>query len=276
MLLFAYGNRLLGHQLNDSCWFEKYPSMKVVGNVPQKKKKTSVICAELKNARDVICALFALFDLDTFYTAAHAQQKTGHVKAPPTLAAECVHASHNRQSRLDLCNCQFHGQSPIGRRVWRLDFVHETDSFTNLSDSVCCVQLLFLGTVAKVRRSLRSEERSFGEGGGGGRGVLDRFRKASFKNKIKNWAARRQCALRWALLQIDLSSIERRRAYVSKGCGEQVHRMPCEGRQHMVQRKAGSEGVLRSVEDACHGSRSTQNRKLAYLVLRTSGTTPSR
>ena len=52
--------------------------------------------------------------------------------------------------------------------------------------------------------------------------------------------------------------------------------MPCEGRQHMVQRKAGSGGVLRSVDDSCHGSRSTQNRKLAFLVLRTSGTTPSR
>ena len=25
--------------------------------------------------------------------------------------------------------------------VWRLDFVHETDSYTNLSDSVCCVVL---------------------------------------------------------------------------------------------------------------------------------------
>ena len=80
----------------------------------------------------------------------------------------------------------------------------------------------------------------------------------------------------WALLQIDLSSIERRRAYLAKGCGEQVHRMPCEGRQHMVQRKAGSGRVLRSVDDTCHGSRSTQNRKLAFLVLRTSGTTPSR
>ena len=44
----------------------------------------------------------------------------------------------------------------------------------------------------------------------------------------------------------------------------------------MVQRKAGSGGVLRSVDDTCHGSRSTQNRKPAFLVLRTSGTTPSR
>ena len=38
----------------------------------------------------------------------------------------------------------------------------------------------------------------------------------------------------------------------------------------------GSGGVLRSVDDTCHGSRSTQSRKLAFLVLRTSGTTPSR
>ena len=53
-----------------------------------------------------------------------------------------------------------------------------------------------------------------------------------------------------------------------KGCGEQVHRMRT--------KKAGSGGVLRSVDDTCHGSRSTQNRKLAFLVLRTSGTTPSR
>ena len=52
------------------------------------------------------------------------------------------------------------------------------------------------------------------------------------------------------------------------GCGEQVHRMRT--------KKAGSGGVLRSVDDTCHGSRSTQNRKLAFLVLRTSGTTPSR
>ena len=44
----------------------------------------------------------------------------------------------------------------------------------------------------------------------------------------------------------------------------------------MVQRKAGSGGVLRSVDDTCHGSRLTQNRKLAFLVLSTSGTTPSR
>ena len=60
---------------------------------------------------------------------------------------------HNRQSRLDLCNCQFHGQSPIVRHcsVWRLDFVHETDSYTNLSDFVCCVQLLFLDSFIKSR-----------------------------------------------------------------------------------------------------------------------------
>ena len=25
-------------------------------------------------------------------------------------------------------------------KVWRLDFVHETDSYTYLSDSVCCVE----------------------------------------------------------------------------------------------------------------------------------------
>ena len=43
-----------------------------------------------------------------------------------------------------------------------------------------------------------------------------------------------------------------------------------------VQRKAGGGGVLRSVGDTCHGLRSTQNRKLAFLVLRTSDTTPSR
>ena len=43
-----------------------------------------------------------------------------------------------------------------------------------------------------------------------------------------------------------------------------------------VQRIAASGGVLRSVDDTCHGSRSTQNRILSFLVLRTSGTTPSR
>ena len=35
--------------------------------------------------------------------------------------------------------------------VWRLDFVHETDSYTNLSDSVCCVQLLFLDSFIESR-----------------------------------------------------------------------------------------------------------------------------
>ena len=44
----------------------------------------------------------------------------------------------------------------------------------------------------------------------------------------------------------------------------------------MRTKKAGSGGVLRRVDDTCHGSRSTQNRKLAFLVLHTSGTTPSR
>ena len=110
-----------------------------------------------------------------------------------------------------------------------------------------------------------------------GEGVSTVFAKQASKKKKKNGAAPRlRASLRWALPQIDLSSIERRRAYVAKGCGEQVHRMPCEGRQHMVQRKEGSGGVLRSVDDTCHGSRSMQNRILAFLVLRTSGTTPSR
>ena len=45
---------------------------------------------------------------------------------------------HNRQSRLDLCNCRIHG-------------THETDSYTNLSDSVCCVQLLFLDSFIEPR-----------------------------------------------------------------------------------------------------------------------------
>ena len=56
---------------------------------------------------------------------------------------------HNRQSRLDLCNCQFHGQSPIVRCL--TIGVHETDSYTNLSDSVCCVQLLFLNSFIESR-----------------------------------------------------------------------------------------------------------------------------
>ena len=63
----------------------------------------------------------------------------------------CSRSEHNRQRRFDLCNCQFHGQSLIVS-VWRLDFVHETDSYTILrSDSVCCVQLLFLDSFIESR-----------------------------------------------------------------------------------------------------------------------------
>ena len=36
------------------------------------------------------------------------------------LALENLLFIHNRQRRLDLCNCQFHGQSPIVRHYWTL------------------------------------------------------------------------------------------------------------------------------------------------------------
>ena len=48
--------------------------------------------------------------------------------------------THNRQSRFDLCNCQ-----------------SETDSNTNQSDSICCVQLLFLDTFIESSTVIRVE-----------------------------------------------------------------------------------------------------------------------
>ena len=117
-----------------------------------------------------------------------------------------------------------------------------------------------LGAVAKVRRDSKlAKRRAFVWG----EGVSTIFAKQA--SQKKNWAARRRRALRSAgpCCKSTWARSSGARAYVAKGCGEQVHRMPCEGRQHMVQRKAGSGGVLRSVDDNCHGSWSTQNRKLA-------------
>ena len=74
------------------------------------------------------------------------------------------------------------------------------------------------GAVAKVRRSLWNEERSFG-----GRGS----RPFSQSKLQKKWAARRPRALRSAgpCCKSTWGRSSGARAYVAKGCGEQVHRM---------------------------------------------------
>ena len=105
--------------------------------------------------------------------------------------------------------------------------------------------------------------------GGGGGGGLDRFRKVSFKKKKNELHVD---YVRSAPLGPAAHRLEVDRAAQGLRC-ERVRRT---SPSIAYKEKQVVEGVLRRVDDTCHGSRSTQNRKLAFPVLRTSGTTPSR
>ena len=127
-------------------------------------------------------------------------------------------------------------------------------------------------TVRGRRKSSQklAKRRTFVWGGGGGGGGLDRFRKASFKKKKKKKLHVdyvRSAPLGPAANRLEVDRAAQGPTLRKGGANKSIE---------CVQRKAGSGGVLRSVDDTCHDSRSTQNRKLAFLVLRTSGTTPSR
>ena len=84
-------------------------------------------------------------------------------------------------------------------------------------------------TVRGRRKSSQklAKRRTFVWRGGGGRGSrpFSQSKLQKKKKKKKKLHIATFAPLRWALQQIDLRSIEWRRAYVAKGCGEQVHRM---------------------------------------------------
>ena len=90
-----------------------------------------------------------------------------------------------------------------------------------------------------LRFALRCETPSPQTGGGG----LDRNRKASFKKKKKKKSCVGVDCAR-AANRLDRHGV-RSRGVHCEGCGGQVHRMPCEGRQHAVdlQRQTSSGGV---------------------------------